>query len=267
MTARPGPRSWGRTVRSAACILCLVAISACARTEPIDRRTSPRRPSTTAPTTDPVPATIATSTVPPPIPPTRSLSPDAVLDHAKRSIVRIRNTACAELSVGSGWLTADGSILTNRHVVEHAHEIDLLTWDGIDLAATDVSVATELDVARVSGSWSNDPELVPLSIRADRVRPEEPIMIVGFPEGQQLAVSSGVAVGYGPDPDEPTIEVLKLTTPVAPGNSGGPALDAESRVVGIAYARDLATNEALVIPIQAVEALPATAFHPNVPCR
>jgi len=190
-----------------------------------------------------------------------------LLDVARRSLVRVRNTGCGELSVGSSWMIAGGDLVTNRHVVEDYRTIELLTWDGIDLSPDGVAASDSLDLARLHGDWSAAPGLRPLPLRADRVQPGERIFIVGFPEGEQLAVSAGVADGYGPEPDTPAHEVLKLTTIIKPGNSGGPALDSAGRVVGVAFAEEVKTDEALVIPIQALEALPASAFHSVGTCR
>lgn len=182
-------------------------------------------------------------------------------------MIRIRNTGCGELGVGSAWLAADGSVMTNRHVVEGDYKIEMLTWDGIDLTPSSIEVAEDLDVARLSGDWSAASALTPLPVRTTRVEPGERIAIVGFPEGNELKVSTGVAVGYGPEPDTPAHEVLKLTNVIKPGNSGGPAIDANGEVVGVAFAEEVATDEALVIPIQAVVALTPADFVVQSPCR
>jgi S1-C subfamily serine protease len=182
-------------------------------------------------------------------------------------VIRVRNTGCGELGVGSAWLASDGTVVTNHHVVADRHELEMLTWDGIDLAPSEVDVANDLDIARLSGDWSSAPELVPLPVRQSRVEPGERIAIVGFPEGERLAVTSGVAVGYGPEPDTPEHEVLKLTTVIKPGNSGGPAIDVHGEVVGVAFAKERDNDEALVIPIQDVMALGPGAFSTEQPCR
>ncbi len=243
-----------RTRRYITCLATTVmavglSVSCSRRSNDLAHAVSPARESTTAPTT------------------TTTLSPEGILDRARNSLIRIRNTGCGELSIGSAWLSEDGTVITNRHVVEGANDIEMLTWDGVDLSPSGVAVAESLDVARLTGNWSAAPRLVAMPARTTRVEPGERIAIVGFPEGKELAVSTGIAVGYGPEPDTPEHEVLKLTTIIKHGNSGGPAIDVNGQVVGIAFAEETSTDEALVVPIQAVSALPSTAFASQPPCR
>ncbi|MFZ4434812.1 MAG: S1 family peptidase, partial [Microthrixaceae bacterium] len=228
-TAAPALRRSVATVALSA-VLLGGALTSCSSDSFVAERQSAPRPTTTAAVT------------------TTTLKPDEILDLARDSIIRVRNTGCGELGVGSAWLAEDGSVITNRHVVESHHDIEMLTWDGFDLTPTAVEFSTDLDIARLHGDWSTAAELRALPVRSTRVEPGERISIVGFPEGEKLAVSSGVAVGYGPEPDEPTHEVLKLTTVIKPGNSGGPAIDVNGQVVGVTFAKELATDEALVIP-------------------
>lgn len=236
-------------------VLAGVSIASCATgTNGDARHDSTSRPTTT------MPSTTAPTT-------TTTLGPDAILDRTRNSMIRIRNTGCGELSVGSAWLAGDHSVITNHHVVEGDYKIEMLTWDGIDLTPRSVDVADDLDIARLHGDWSAAPSLTALPVRTTRVEVGERIAIVGFPEGKELTVSTGVAVGYGPEPDTPTHEVLKLTTIVKHGNSGGPAIDVNGEVVGVVFAEELATDEALVIPIQSVMALTPANFAPQSSCR
>jgi S1-C subfamily serine protease len=214
-------------------------------------------------------STVTSGVRPPTTPPpsaSASATPDHLIDAAKRSLLRVRNTGCGELSTGSAFLGPDGVLFTNRHVAEGSRELDLLTWDGIDLRATQIEVSDGLDVARLTGDWSPAPDLTPLPVRRNRVEPGERIAIIGFPEGDQLALATGVATRYGPDPATPEHDVLKVTTIVKPGNSGGPALDMRGNVVGIVYAEEVATDEALIVPIDAVLAMDASDFRPEPPC-
>jgi len=232
---------------AAAAIATAVLLSGCGGAALVESRTSARRPGTT--TED-----------------GRTFTPDELLDRAKGSLVRIRNTGCGELSTGSGFLGPRGMVLTNRHVVEGHHTLELLTWDGIDLEPDAVEVSDGLDVARLHGDWSSTP-LSPVSVRSAPVEPGERIAIVGFPGGDQIAITTGVATGYEPDPERPQDKVLKITTLVKPGNSGGPALDVRGEVVGIVFAEEIATDEALVVPIDTALSLPNGEFRPEPACR
>lgn len=98
------------------------------------------------------------------------------------------------------------------------------------------------------------------------MEPGERIAIVGYPEGNELRVETGVALGYSFDPNLAPRELLKATTVIKPGNSGGPALDERGEVVGVAFARELKNDAALVIPIADVLGPAAAPLHPEPGC-
>lgn len=183
-----------------------------------------------------------------------ALDPDDLLRAVRGSVLRVRSTGCGEVATGSAWLGPSYEVFTNRHVVERSETVELLTWNGIDLLPTLMETSSTLDVARLAGDWRSR-DLEPLKIRTDPLAAGERIAIVGFPLGQELSISTGVVVGYEPAPEGPPIDVLKTTTVVQPGNSGGPALDMSGAVVGVVFAEEVATDEALVIPIDDVLSL------------
>lgn len=206
--------------------------------------------STSAPS---VPLSTATTSS---VPESTVKGPEEILEHARHGVVRVRNTGCGQLSTGTAWLAPDGRLLSNRHVVESARELEVLTWEGRDAAARGASVSSSVDIGVLDGEWSSVEGLRPLEVRRDRVEPGERIAIIGYPEGDRLAVSSGVAVGYGVEPEAGPGELLKATNIVKPGNSGGPAVDQEGRVVGVVFAEHLARDEALIVPWDVVASLP-----------
>ncbi len=219
-------------------------------------------PTSSRPTLAPTTAPTTTTASLPPVPPT----PDELLSQVRSSVVRIRNTGCGELSTGTGWLAPDGRLLSNRHVVEAARTLDVLTWDGVDAIATSTQTTQGVDVGVLGGDWALVKGLASLPVRTERVAPGDRIAIVGYPEGQELAISTGVAVGYELDTEIGTVELLKATTIVKPGNSGGPALDEQGRVIGMVFAELIAADEALIIPWDVIAALTPAEFETDLGC-
>ena len=213
---------------------------------------------TLAPTT----ASTTTTASLPPAPPT----PEELLSRVRNSVVRIRNTGCGELSTGTAWLAPDGRLLSNRHVVEEARTLDVLTWDGVDATATSAQTSKGVDVGVLGGDWGLVKGLASLPVRTERVAPGDRVAIVGYPEGQELAISTGVAVGYELDTEIGTVELLKATTVVKPGNSGGPALDDQGRVIGMVFAELIAADEALIIPWDVIASLTPAEFETDLGC-
>jgi S1-C subfamily serine protease len=236
--------------RSAALALVLSLSCACGG---MSERAQPTSTITPAPTT---PSKTTSTSV-------AKLSNDELLDLARASVVRVRNTGCGAVSTGSAWLADDQTMISNRHVVEGLRFLEMSTWDGRDLDSKSAKVAEEADISRIAADWSAVAALRPLKVRTTPVEDGERIAIVGYPEGNELQVVTGVSTGYALDPKLAERAILKTTSVIKPGNSGGPALDMQGRVVGVAFAEEVKTDEALVIPISdvtgpdAVEMIPA----------
>jgi S1-C subfamily serine protease len=181
------------------------------------------------------------------------LSDDELIEATRRSLVRVRSTGCDGVGVGTGWLIDPGQVITNRHVVEGAHTIELLTWDGRDLEAKGAAASVSADLAVIRVDQRGP--LRPLPVRVSPVREGERIGIVGFPEGGRLTVSTGVTVDYVSGEDATAERWLRTTTVIHPGNSGGPAVDMSGRVVGTVFAELIRDDYGLVIPIDEALAL------------
>ena len=149
---------------------------------------------------------------------------------------------------GSGILvSADGTILTNLHVVEGASRLEvtlatpasagapgrsILKGVGRRLPARLVGVDRETDLAVLQVEATGLPFL-PLG-DSDRVGPGDIVLAFGSPLGLDNSVTMGVvsAVGRQFAPDDPMV-YIQTDTPINPGNSGGPLVDAAGEVVGV----------------------------------
>lgn len=181
---------------------------------------------------------------------------------AEEMVVRVRNVSCEGIATGSGFALDGRTLLTNRHVLAGASQLEVSTWDGHDFEVSTAAVGAlvDLGVATVDGT-------LPRAASA-YVEPVagEAVTVVGFPLGGPLTFSPGRVVGFtdGSSLGIPG-KVMRLTGNVEPGNSGGPVLDAHGRVVGIVYAIELATGYGLAIPLDTLETLVATGGFQAVP--
>ncbi|HEX9993450.1 MAG TPA: serine protease [Acidimicrobiales bacterium] len=178
---------------------------------------------------------------------------ESVARLAEQATVRVRNRVCEGLATGSGVVIGDGMLVTNRHVVEGAGELQVSTWDGrtFDVGVASTATRADLAVARVEGDLP--PAIVPAD---DDPRPGSAVSAVGYPLGSQLAFSDGEVVDYqaGAHYGEES-EVLRVTAQLRPGNSGGPLVDEQGRLVGVVFAVESSTDLGLAIPVSALQAL------------
>ena len=141
-----------------------------------------------------------------------------------------------QIGNGSGVVIApDGYILTNDHVVGQGSSFTVTLTDGSSLKATPVGSdpATDLAVIRAQVSF------LPSAVMGDstRLRVGQLAIAVGNPLGFQSTVTTGVISALGRalrSRDGRLIEnIVQHTAPLNPGNSGGPLVDSNGRVIGI----------------------------------
>jgi serine protease Do len=138
---------------------------------------------------------------------------------------------------GSGVLvSADGELVTNWHVVNRALEVRCLLNDGRAFAADIVGQDKDTDLALVRLRLPPG-EKVPFAKLGDSTRLQEGdfVMALGAPWGLNRSVSFGIvacARRYLPEGSEYSAWI-QTDASISPGNSGGPLVDTEGRVVGI----------------------------------
>lgn len=192
--------------------------------------------------------------------------PPLLEDAERANVVRVRSRTCDGVGVGSGFLVAGGMLITNRHVVEGAVRLEVDTWDGRHLSVGVASQASldDLAVLRLDGAVGTHAELAVVD-----PMPGDSVRAVGYPNGDQVTSTPGRVVDYvDGERYESAGRVLRASNDIAPGNSGGPLLDATGKVVGVVYAIDLRDGKALVIPVSRLASALAGAdrFAPVTPC-
>jgi S1-C subfamily serine protease len=151
-------------------------------------------------------------------------------------IGRQRRDGVTPAGGGSGVIvTPDGYLLTNQHVVQHAAQVAITLIDGDSIAATVIAQDPSTDLAVLRAAGSGLPA-APLAAQA-ALRAGQLVVAIGNPFGFEATVSAGVVSAQGRTlraSDGRLIEgIVQHTAPLNPGNSGGPLVDAQSRVVGI----------------------------------
>jgi S1-C subfamily serine protease len=138
----------------------------------------------------------------------------------------------------------------------------LNTWNGTDVQVDAAEVGRVADIGIV-----HVPSRLPqVGALGGSVVSGERVIAVGYPEGGELRLLPGIVVDQvsGRRFGVPAM-VIRLTSRVRPGNSGGPLLDGKGRIVGVIFAREIATGLALAIPITTLKSLIRTRDYAAVP--
>jgi len=144
--------------------------------------------------------------------------------------------ASAQVSSGTGFSVAPQILVTNEHVIADCVSIEVIAADGRRKAAVlDMDVQNDLALLRVVGLRGPTARL-----RNPRnVRLGEPVMVFGFPLAGSLSsggnFTSGLVSALRGLRD--AAGELQITSPVQPGNSGGPLLDSGGLVIGVVQAK------------------------------
>src|SRR5215210_1593743 len=135
-------------------------------------------------------------------------------------------------SQGSGFfISADGFLVTNNHVIDRSSEVQVLTDDGRTLDAKVVGTDPKTDLALLKVEGTGFP-FVPLASEAPRVG--DWVLAVGNPFGLGGTVTAGIVSARGRDIGAgPYDDFLQIDAPINRGNSGGPTFNTEGKVIGV----------------------------------
>jgi S1-C subfamily serine protease len=174
----------------------------------------------------------------------------------------VRNVSCLGVATGSGFALTKKLLITNRHVIAGADRLEVSTWDGRTLAvpAAAVGVLGDLGLVVVEGDLPLPGSLGPAPHAGD------PITVVGYPQGGPLTLANGIVIDRidGRDYDVEGA-ILRVSARVQPGNSGGPVLDRQGRIVALVYAVQISTGFGLAIPVDTFRRLASTGGFETVP--
>ena len=158
--------------------------------------------------------------------------------------------------IGSGFIVDDaGTILTNAHVVDGAHTVMAKLYDGqrVKVDVIGIDHFTDIAVPKLKG-FTGTLQTVRLG-SSKQLRVGQRTLVIGNPYGLGFGLSTGILSGLDRVPltvnfMEPRVPLLQTTAPVNPGDSGGPLLDTNGRVIGVTTAVLAGTqNIGFAIPI------------------
>jgi serine protease Do len=136
------------------------------------------------------------------------------------------------MASGSGFfISSDGYIVTNNHVIENAKDIKVVLKDESELPAKVIGhdEGTDLAVIKVEGSKFPYVNFE----NSGRPRVGDWVLAVGNPFGLGGTATAGIISSYGRDIGEKFVDYIQIDAPINKGNSGGPTFDIYGRVIGV----------------------------------
>ena len=142
-------------------------------------------------------------------------------------------TPAIEHAYGTAFfVTADGYMLTNHHVVADADKISVTLNDRTELDATLVGSDERSDVAVLKVTGKKFPAL-PIG-DSNSLKVGEPVLAIGSPFGFDYSASAGIVSAKSRNfSRETSVPFIQTDVALNPGNSGGPLFNQRGEVIGI----------------------------------
>ncbi len=142
-------------------------------------------------------------------------------------------TPAIEHAYGTAFfVTADGYMLTNHHVVAGADKISVTLNDRTELDATLVGSDERSDVAVLKVTGRQFPSL-PIG-DSNALKVGEPVLAIGSPFGFDYSASAGIVSAKSRNfSRETSVPFIQTDVALNPGNSGGPLFNQRGEVIGI----------------------------------
>lgn len=137
---------------------------------------------------------------------------------------------------GSGVIIdPQGYVLTNNHVLQGGERIEVILQDETNYEAMLVGSNEQLDIAVLkimSENGEKFPAVVPGN--SDTIRVGEMVMAIGSPYSLSSTVTHGLISQKGrAEANLPIVDFIQTSAPINLGNSGGPLIDMEGKLIGI----------------------------------
>src|SRR5258705_6484431 len=177
-----------------------------------------------APTGSTAPAAVAGADIP------------ALVRRVEPSVVTVLTTS----GLGSGIVyKADGTILTNAHVVAGVQDVTVALADGQQVPA---KVRAGDEVSALAVTQADRTGLPAATFQKPLPQVGELAVVMGSPLGFEATVTSGIISGLhrqipgSASTGAPLVDLIQTDAAISPGNSGGAVVDAQGEVVGMSVA-------------------------------
>lgn len=155
-----------------------------------------------------------------------------VLENSGESVFRVETFDCSGnlISTGTGFVIEEG-VVTNKHVIENAALISLTNDSGEEIEISSWQSSRDRDLALLQ---TGSHQVAELDLLGKNPIPGALVATIGHPLGGELSIRDGRIFSlvdgneYGIDG-----ELFSMTSEALSGDSGGPVISTEGKVVGV----------------------------------
>ena len=168
----------------------------------------------------------------------REMKLEEVVELVKPSVVYLEGST----KTGTGFLvTRTGPIATNAHLARDEESLQARFVGGVELTADVAYIDDNLDIALLKVEGTTFPHLVLAD--TDTVRQGQQVLAVGNPgQAMLFSVTKGIVSAVDELPKVGPGTWIQTDAQLNPGNSGGPLVNMQGEVVGIATSRPAGGN-------------------------
>jgi S1-C subfamily serine protease len=150
-----------------------------------------------------------------------------IIENAIESVVSIQTNA----GQGTGFIiTNDGYVVTNAHVLEGARFANAITIDQQKIPMSLIGFSSNLDLVllKIEGEY----DFLELE-NSDNINVGEKVIAIGNPFGLSFSASEGIISATGRTVNEFEGEYIQTDAALNAGNSGGPLINTQGKVIGV----------------------------------
>ena len=153
----------------------------------------------------------------------------SIVDDIIEAVVNVKTSK----GQGSGVIfDSRGYLITNKHVIEGVNNIQIIDSDSDAYSVDVVGVASNADLAVLK--INSDKSFSFLEFEdSSNINVGERVIAVGNPLGLSFTVTEGIVSGLDRKVDSTNIGYVQIDVPINKGNSGGPLVNTEKKIVGI----------------------------------
>jgi len=171
---------------------------------------------------------------------------EALMERLRPVLVVVHN---GRHGAGAGLAVGDGQVLTSYHVVAHGRSIKILLDDDTSFKAQIRYAEAATDLALLGTAAPNLPSAL---FSEQEPRSGEMVFAFGHPWGQRAVLTAGVlSAATTVRTQNGDFPVLRTDARLAPGNSGGPLLNAAGEVIGL-NAMIFGGDQGIAIPVSVI---------------